>query len=391
MNKKKLAIILSRFPYPLEKGDKLRAYQQIKYLSESFEIHLFCLETEPTSEESKKQLSPYCTGMHTYRLHRWHIAYEAFRSFFRSEPVQVGYFFSKEIYASMTKDIEHLVPDIVYAQLSRTAHYAAYLPYPKVFDFQDAFSMNYARVAKEWFGVRRWFYAREGRCMRFFEQWVLKKFNATTIISETDKEAIDEHIHVIPNGVDTHQFKPQQKTKDVDILFLGNLSYLPNQKAVDYLVRKILPILMKRKPDIRIQIVGAGLKNNIRKMDSSHVQIEGWVEDAASAYNGSRLFVAPLFSGAGMQNKVLEAMSCGLPVITTSIVNASLNANESQELLIANQPDEFVEHIVSLLDDSDQRDRIGNQARQFVEKNFQWSTANEKLRKLLEEVSTTTS
>lgn len=387
MTKKKLAILLSRFPYPLEKGDKLRAYHQIKYLSNFFEIHLYCLEITPTSEEDKRQLKPYCRSIQTYRLNRGRIAYEAFRSFFRSEPVQVGYFFSKEIHEQIQDAIKNLNPDIVYAQLSRMAHYAAYLPFPKVFDFQDAFSLNYRRMSKQWIGIKRWFYAREGRCMGYFEQWVLKKFDATLIISEPDKNAIDEHIHVIPNGVDIHLFKPGSQAKEFDLLFLGNLSYPPNQKAVMFLVKKILPKLLKSKPDIKIQIVGAGLTNHIRNLESKNVRIVGWVDEAVQAYQKSSLFVAPLFSGAGMQNKVLEAMSCGLPVLTTSIVNASIGANDKEHIVLADDEDEFVEQILQLLDHPERQHELGGNAREFISGRFQWEVSNEKLRKLLEEVS----
>lgn len=383
MSKKKLAIILSRFPFPLDKGDKLRAYQQIKYLSDFFDIQLYSLETKTTTEENKKQLLPYCSSIHTYQLKPWSIAYQAFRSFFRSEPVQVGYFFSKEIYFSIRKDIGLLQPDVVFAQLSRTAHFAVELPFPKLLDFQDAFSLNYERVSKESGGIRRWFYAREGKCMRYFEKWIIKKFDATTIISEIDKQAIDASIHVIPNGVETSRFLSLSLPKKYDLLFLGNLSYLPNRKAVEFLAHKVLPQLQIIKPDIRVQIVGAGLTDSIRKLATAQLHITGWVEDSVTAYNECRLFVAPLFSGAGMQNKVLEAMSCGLPVITTPIVNASIQAQDTKEILIASGVDEFVKHITTLLDDKKYSEQVGQSAREFVEKKFQWSAANEKLRQLL--------
>jgi len=186
----------------------------------------------------------------------------------------------------------------------------------------------------------------------------------------------------VPNGVDTQFFKAKQVKPIYDILFCGNLTYIPNQQAVNYLIHELLPALVQKKPDIRMFIVGTG-GEAFQQYSHANLTVGGWIEDIRQAYSLSRLFVAPLFSGAGLQNKLLEAMSMGLPCITTSIANASLLAVPDEEIILAGNVDEFVEKILSLLNDTAKQSHLSTQARHRVEKDYSWESANRVLMLLL--------
>jgi sugar transferase (PEP-CTERM/EpsH1 system associated) len=383
--RKKIAIVLSRFPYPLNKGDKLRAYHQIVFLSKENDIYLYCLNDEIVNKHDLDEMNKYCVEVQLFALKKRTIAWNLTLSFFKNLPAQVGYFLDAGIQKKIEASILELKPDVVYGQLGRTAFYIKDLPYKRVIDFQDAFSTNYIRIAENATFLKKLFYQRESNLMKSFEQKMLSWFDASTIISDFDKSQIakeNKHLVVVSNGVDTHYFSSKPKEKEYDLLFCGNLSYLPNKNAVIFFCEKIAPLLIDKIPTIKINIVGGSSQTDFKKYESSHIHFAGWVDDVRTAYNETKLFIAPLFTGAGLQNKLLEAMSMQVPCVASSITNASLKATENKQVLIANNEYEFVEKIIQLLNDEHLQNSFKINARTFVEENYSWDKAN----RILEDV-----
>jgi sugar transferase (PEP-CTERM/EpsH1 system associated) len=384
--RKKVAVILSRFPFPLDKGDKLRAYHQIKYLSQDFDIYLFSLHTEKVSPNDLKELEPFCKEISLYHISYFDIFKGIIFSLMHHFPIQVGYFFSKRIKKEITNRINALQISTTYCQLSRTALYAEDLTCRKVLDFQDAFSTNYLRLSENTGGIQKMFYKREYKTMHAFEKKVIGSFDYCTIISAFDKSQIydpSDSIVVVPNGVDTEYYSSTNKQENYDLLFVGNLSYLPNKNAVYFLVQNILPLLLKVNPNLTIRIVGADTPKEIFALANANVHVSGFVAEIREVYDTAKLFVAPLFTGAGLQNKILEAMSMQIPCITTSVVNKSLDGQDNIHLLIANNEQEFVSKIESLISSAALRVKLSSSAREFVAQSFSWETANKKLKEIL--------
>ena len=386
MLRKKIAIVLSRFPYPLNKGDKLRAYHQIVFLAKQNDIFLYCLSDEKVNENDFNEVKKWCVSVEIFELNKTSIAWNLMSSFFKKLPAQVGYFFNANIQKQIEASILKIKPDVVYGQLARTAFYIKDLPFKRVIDFQDAFSTNYVRIAENATFLKQIFYKRESKLMKSFEQNMLSWFDASTIISDFDKSQIaneNENLAVVSNGVDTHYFTASSKEKKYDLLFCGNLSYLPNKNAVIFLCEKIAPLLIEKMPTIKINIVGGNSAADFKKYASNHVHFAGWVEDVRTAYDETKLFVAPLFTGAGLQNKLLEAMSMQVPCVVSSVTNASLIATENKHVLIANNEYEFVEKIIQLLKDEHLQHSFKVNARIFVEENYSWDKANQILENIL--------
>ena len=206
-------------------------------------------------------------------------------------------------------------------------------------------------------------------------------YDACIITSDVDKEALhDQKIIVVPNGVDTSYFTPVDVQKDIDIVFTGNMGYFPNMEAAVYLCKTILTKVLKTYPDIKVYIVGADPTSEVKALaDNINIFVTGYVEDIRQYLNRAKLFVAPLCSGSGIQNKILEAMACGLPVITTSYGNAGVKAEDRKQLMIAQDVKDFEKILHELIIDRDRRESIGDCARFFVEKEFSWSNRAEKL------------
>jgi len=379
-------ILTSRFPFPIEKGDKLRIYHQIKELSKYHEICLCSTIVEELKEEYLIEIKKYCSKVYTFPLSKSAIYLNILRSQVINLPIQVGYFYNPLIKKQLAAIIAEEQPDHLFVQLIRMAEYVKDSSIPKTIDFMDAFSVNTARWASTANPIMRLILNRETKKLKQYEQKVFQYFDHSTIISQQDKDllSISDKIAVIPNGVDFQYFQsfPDQE-KRYEIAFVGNMGYKPNVEAAKYLVNKVLPILKQQQPNIRVLIAGARPTKEIKQLADSNVTVSGWIDDIRLAYSESFVFVAPLFLGAGLQNKILEAMSIGIPCITSRLVNNAIKATEDEEILLAETPDEFAQKVLFLLENEAVKNKMIKKAQKFVENQFSWTTFVQKLNNIL--------
>ena len=190
----------------------------------------------------------------------------------------------------------------------------------------------------------------------------------------------------MPNGVDVNYFSPKAKQKKYDLVFIGNLGYMPNVLAVELIVKEIMPILIAKNNAIQLLIAGANPSAQMMAYSNNNIAVKAWVPDIRDAYADAKIFIAPLHTGAGLQNKLLEAMSMQMPCITTSICNNALHAIENEEILTANTTHEFVEKINTLLQNTELQTQLGSNARQMIIRKFDWASANSILIDLLTSV-----
>lgn len=376
-----MVVITSRFPYPLEKGDKLRIYQQIKQLSKHFEIHLISTNEHIVSQAQKDELNSFCKSIHIFPISPWQKAVGIFWRFFDEKPFQVGYFYHYTIQRKIDKLLKTIQPDRIYCQLIRSAEYVKnYHNCPKTIDYMDAFSKGMERRAKSASLLKRMIFQSEWKRLSSYENSIFEYFEHRTIISEQDKNYIfhkkKDTIQIVPNGVDELFFEKENKQKDTDIVFIGNMGYPPNITAVQFLVNNILPLLPTKTT---VKIAGSSPTSEVYKLASDKVEITGYIDDIRDAYRSARLFVAPMFLGTGLQNKLLEAMALGIPCITTSLANNALGAIPEKMILIANTPEEFAQQIQRLLSDSDLYKSISQSAQDYISQHFTWETTTQKL------------
>lgn len=386
----KILVILPRFPFPLEKGDKLRAYHQIKYLSQRHEIYLFALSHIHVSDEAIAEMQQYCKSVRIAHLSPLGGAMRVMRNFCCIQSLQMGYWDSASARSQLRRYADEVQPDVVYAQMVRTMKYAAALPYRKVLDFQDALSMNTERRMTGRHGLRYFVLHYEFKMLRSAEYSACNVFDAMTIISETDRDAIPQHystrIDVVRNGVDFAYFRPMPQEQHYDLVFCGNMSYAPNINAARYLVEEIMPLVWQRYPEANVLLAGADPKPAVRTLASSRVAVSGRLPDIRSAYADARIFVAPMRIGSGLQNKLLEAMAMQLPCVTTSLANAALGATDGEHLLVGDNAEAIANHIIQLLGDDALRSRIAESGRQYVQEHYSWPAAIEPLEKIFNEL-----
>ena len=382
----KIFVLLPRFPYPLEKGDKLRAYNQVKYLSKNHEIHLCALSDIAIESNHIKAIESFCKSVHVVKLSRCSIIFNLLWAFFSGKPLQVGYFYSWKANRKIQNLISMIQPDHIYCQLIRVAEYVKNIDIPKTLDYQDVFSKGVERRKQTspfyWKPVLQLEYKR----LLKYEHEVFSWFNNKTIISKPDRDFIPhpekEKIEIVINGVDTEFFKPIPIDKEYDLVFIGNMGYPPNINAAEYLVKKILPIVRQTKPNIKLVLAGASPHPSVLALKGKNVHITGWVEDIRECYAKAKIFIAPMQIGTGLQNKLLEAMAMKIPSITSPLANFALEAKNGKEILVGNSTREYAGHIIQLLDNTDLMDAIANNGYSFVHRNYNWDAATNKLENL---------
>jgi glycosyltransferase involved in cell wall biosynthesis len=385
-NKPRLLMIVSRFPYPLEKGDKLRAYYQIRELSRYFSIQLIALSEIPVSKEQIQKLEFFCEEVHVLKNSRLSTILNTAFMFLGKNPFQVGYFFSLKAKSRINLLLKQKKPDYIYCQLVRTSEYVKnYHLCPKTIDYMDTLSKGMERRAEKSKGLRKWFFSEEAKRLKAYERVIFDYFEERTIISEQDRAFIAhterEKIHLIQNGIDPTFFEKSTTSKTHDLVFVGNLSYAPNVEAVHYISNSILPKL----PGKTCLISGATPHHSIIKLiqQNSQIELQGWIDDIREAYSRGSIFIAPMLIGTGMQNKLLEAMALGIPCITTTLANNAIRAKEYEEILVANSPEEFAQHVLDLIENESLYNRLAINASEFVKKNYSWEDSTFKLSKII--------
>lgn len=388
--KSKLIVVLPRFPYPLEKGDKLRAYYQLKDLSEHFEIYLFCTSEFEITNESHVQIATFCKEIHVYRLKKGLIFLNLIKALFTKIPFQVAYFSQNWIKRDIEKKIADIDAQHLYCQLVRAAEYVKNIhSIPKTIDLMDALSKGMERRISTINFIYRLVFKEETKRLKHYETKILDYFEHATIISEQDKSFIihpkNQQIKVIPNGVGAQFFNfDKEVEKEFDLIFTGNMNYAPNVQAALFLAHIFLPLVKKENPRIQIAIVGATPSKAVENCANENMKITGWVDDIRIAYAKSEIFIAPMFSGSGMQNKILEAMAMGIPCITTSLANNAILAEHNEQILLAENEKEMLLAYQKLKNDSDFYNLIAKNAKDFVLKKYNWENSNKQLIHLLE-------
>lgn len=383
----KILILTSRFPYPIEKGDKLRIYHQIRYLSERHEIVLCSLTEFPIDPEHRNELKKYCSRIEIFQISKFDIARGLAASLFNGLPFQVSYFWNRKVAQKLHACIDQENPDQLFGQLIRTSEYIRTRKEKKYIDYMDAFSdIAFKMIGKSpWYS--KWIWKWESKKLKRYEQQIFKDFNSHSLISKRDLQKMnipEKGVGIIPNGVDYDFFAAHKSPyKNYDLVFVGNMGYAPNVDAVQFIVKKIMPLVWEKLPGCKLLIAGARPSQEVQDLANPLVTISGWIEDIRDAYGSARIFVAPIFLGAGQQNKIMEAMASGIPCITSSNVNMGIGAKPGETILIAEEANEYASHIFDLLEKENQANKIAQAAKKFVQTNFSWSKNVEKLEQLI--------
>ena len=237
----KILCITSRVPWPLEKGDKLRIFHQLKQLSAHHELVLFAVNDKPLHPDALAELKKYCSRVEVHTHSRMQVLLNLLRGGWNGQPFQVAYFTSPAAQRRLKQVVQEERPDWIYCQLIRTAEYRKSAPdLPAVLDYMDVFSKGVERRMANVAVYKRWLFRLEWKRLLRYEAAAYHQFNRHTVISAQDRDLLPvadcRAVEVVPNGVDTDYFHPQDGEKSFELLFNGNMNYPPNIESAQFLV-----------------------------------------------------------------------------------------------------------------------------------------------------------
>jgi sugar transferase (PEP-CTERM/EpsH1 system associated) len=371
-----------RVPYPPDKGDRIRTYHILRFLAAHANVHLACLADEPVSEDTVAALAGFCKRLAIVPLggsSRWG---RALGSFLCGQTITAGAFSSPGLRAAVRAWARTTPFQTVLGSASSMAPYLNLLELqntPAVVDVMDVDSQkwfDYA-AAKPW--PRSWLYRIEGRRLRRLEESLARRGRVLTVSSpEADlfrSFCPSADIDAITNGVDLSYF--QQSTEvapEQGLVFVGALDYFPNIDAAIWFCREVWPEVQRRRPEARFRLVGRKPAPAVLRLSGiAGVELLGTVADVRPHLARAAVVVIPLRIARGLQNKVLEAMAMGKPVVASPCALAALHTQPGVHLLTASSPEEWIGAISQLLDNEPLRRTLGQAGRQYVEERHDWN------------------
>jgi len=375
----KVLALVTRLPVPPWRGDQVRAYHHLRLLARRHEVTVCALvlgAVDPAHVAAVRalglRLEVVPLGLATAPL-------ALARGLADARPLQVLLYRRTRALAHVRALLARERFDVVHAQLVRTG---AYWPEaggpPVVLDLIDALSENFARRAARDRGPLAWASALEGRRLRRYEPALVARAAATLVVAEPDARALaSPRVRVVPNGVDLDAF-PFRADAAVSgrIVFGGNLGYFPNVDAARWLVEEILPAVRATVPEATVHLVGARPSAAVRALATRPgVSLVADAPVMAPELASGAVTVIPMRSGSGLQNKVLEAMAVGTPVVTTPQVAAALAARDGEHLVLAGTTEELAAAATGLLRDRARAQRQARAARELVARRYGWEAS----------------
>lgn len=380
--RKKILFIVSRLPINTHTGDRVRVYHFIKRLAErghQIDVLGFVPPGKYTVHTDLKEITHQCIGIQKEGLEfenpsRKEQLKVFAASLFRGYPFRVWQWHDAKFIAQARELIHYHDYDIIHFSEIVTA--LAFEPHKKnssariVYDLIDSVALSIKNSLSGDFSILWPFRFIEERRLKKFEQTIGSEADEVILISERDKAFLgDDRIKIIPNGIEENNLT--ERTRDIDLLFTGNMAAEANIDAALWFAREILPELLKEEPELTFTIAGANPPEEIQQLASDNITVTGYVQDINEYYRRAKLFVCPMRLGAGQKNKILEAMVNFAPVITTSEGNIGIDAPAGC-IQIADDNTAFCSSIHALLAREDNRRELANRGYQFARANFSW-------------------
>lgn len=380
----KILMMCYRRPYPLKSGAEVRMFQYIEILSKQYNIDVIYF-SDAKIENEKDELNEICKRIVIFYKDR---ATENIRAvinyLFYGMPLQVGQLH----YRKVNKWLKENYRDYKYIICFHIKMASYIMDLPDInkekniyFDGTDSISLqsyNSYMMNKGWRKIAYWI---EYKRMIKYEKRVYETINHTILISERDKRYITDKVHavsdpkIISNYAIDLGYRDKVDKEKYSIVFMGRMDYPPNIEAVKYFIENIYGKIRKEYNKVQFHIIGGYVTDEIRKYDGKNsIYVHGFVEDAAFLLQKSTVVIAPMRSGAGLQNKIIQAMYLGCTVITSEIGADGLLDLSGKELIIYKNDEDFVAKLIYFLrpDLDDIREQLGKNARNYIYKYYSY-------------------
>ncbi len=381
-NRLKLLMLAPVVPFPPDAGLKVRVFNLAKELAGRHEVHLFCLGrdmTDPSAAAAIRDAGITLTVIKKPPVGLMEKVAVYLDRLVHGVPEPYILSWERTIFRELMA-IDPAGFDAVIAEHLFMARYATRLNMVKVITEHNVEGDLAIQLAKALPPVTRWLRKAEAAWITHYEKRMLRFFSAVIAVSEPDRLALqamsEAPVTTVGNGVDCARFTSAFEAPhpaELRLLFLGLLSYQPNEEAVEWFTRKVLPLIRTNFPEAVLTIAGAEPSARVLSLDNGDsVRVTGPVSDVLPSYRDSSLMVVPLLQGGGSRLKVLEAFAAGVPVVSTSKGAEGLLAEDGTHLLIADAAADFAAAVSRLLEDEELYMRLRRNARKLVESRYDW-------------------
>jgi sugar transferase (PEP-CTERM/EpsH1 system associated) len=384
--------VCHRFPFPPKRGGKIRPFNMIRHFSTSHRVTVASLVRSKSEAEEGSGIAPHCVR---FEMGRVNDSVQALRMVARlptAVPSSLGYFYSAPLARRIREMLARERFDLIFVHCSSVAQYVEQVTdVPKILDFGDMDSQKWLEYARYKPFPLSLGYALEGRKLEREERRLARRFDVCTATTRGEWETLERYRTAVstdwfPNGVDSDLFKPGEEPYDPDTLvFVGRMDYYPNQECMFDFCGNVLPRLQAKRPTLKLLIVGADPPPSVQKLaELPGVTVTGSVPDVRPYARSAALMVAPLNIARGTQNKILEGMAMGLPVVTSRVAAEGVDAQADAHFRVATTPDEYVSEIMRIIDDPAERDRLARAGRARMLSHHSWPASMQRLDGIVE-------
>ncbi|MCB0195795.1 MAG: glycosyltransferase [Anaerolineae bacterium] len=378
---------------------RVRPYNLIKHLAKrGHQITLLALIPPGEDTSSLDTLRSWCHSVETVVLPRWRTLWNTASAIPAGIPLQAAYSRSPEMAERIREIQKKATFDVVHIEHLRGSELSSAVNgIPIVFDSVDSITLLFEYVCTSGPNWKSRLMARlDLERTRRYEGNLLKRYPHVLVTSPKDRDALvkfstvhnPQRFTVLPNGVDLEYFTPIDSPRETEtVVFTGKMSYHANIAAALDVAKHVMPLVWRQFPQAHFVIAGKDPAPEIEALtDDDRIIVTGTVPDLRPYLAKATVSVSPMRYGVGIQNKILEAMAMGTPVITTSNALSSLQVTEGEELIIADTPQAVARHIIELFKDQSLAQRVGNAGRCYVETYHDWNVTAENLEAVYREV-----
>jgi len=356
--------------------ERPRAYNILRRLARHFRVSLIAQIRSQREGRGIEAIRPHCDSVEAVRLSRARALMNCVLHLPTPTPLRAAYFFNPAMRHAIARRLAAEHYDLVHAEHMMAAHFAAGLRgVLRSFDTIDSIARLQEKISR--FAHRpldRLISLEELPKVRHYEPRLCRQFDCVLTSTEMDRQALGvPNARVVPNGVDLEYYGPSTSPPELDtIVFYGRMSYVANAAAIIHFLREIFPRVLAAHPPTRLLVVGPSPPRAVSRAASDRVIVTGAVDDVRPYLRRAPVVVCPVRFAVGTQNKILEPMAMGIPVVATSEAIAGMAARPGRDLLIGDDPESFARQIVRLLGDDALRGLIARHAREYVQKHHDW-------------------
>jgi sugar transferase (PEP-CTERM/EpsH1 system associated) len=358
----RILFIAHRVPYPPNKGEKLRAFWELRELSKSHTVDLFCFYDDSEDAKYARELSQYCHRLYLEKVSFLGSRMRAIAALLRGQPFTAAFFHSGRMERRINLALRSGYYDRIFVYSSSMAHYVrAAGKIPKVLDLVDVDSDKWQQYANHSSWPWTWLWRREARALGAYEESLVRDFSSTVVCTEAEAQLLRSkashgRIEVLQNFLDVDAYRPANPLPEFIrawqpyVIFTGSMDYRPNIDAVRYFCREVFPLIQRAMPKVRLIIAGRNPDRSVLalKVDSS-IEVTGSVPDMKPYIWGASTAVVPMRIARGIQNKIIEALAGGVPVVSTTAAASALSPTLRSLLRVADSPQDISAAIIRLL------------------------------------------